>query len=195
MTGSGMGCPDWPKCFGYYIPPTDESQLIWSPNQSYEQGAIVIKEEALIVAKQDFTASNVFDAFNWEPYTKHEYAVFNVYHTWIEYINRLASVVSGFIFLFLVWGSLKFWKENRTITMLCCAAFVLMLFEAWLGKTVVDSVLKPSVITIHMIAGLLIISLLLKVLHLYQEKILQEKHTIVFFKSCWFFLFFYRSFK
>jgi heme A synthase len=19
LTGSGMGCPDWPKCFGYYL--------------------------------------------------------------------------------------------------------------------------------------------------------------------------------
>ena len=52
MTGSGMGCPDWPKCFGHYIPPTTEHQIKWQPNTSYKKGMIIVKNEALFVAEK-----------------------------------------------------------------------------------------------------------------------------------------------
>ena len=88
MTGSGMGCPDWPKCFGYYIPPTDQKELEFTPNKAYDKGQVIIKNEGLLVAKSDFTAAASFSENNWEAYTKHDYAIFNPAHTWIEYINR-----------------------------------------------------------------------------------------------------------
>ena len=129
MTGSGMGCPDWPKCFGYYIPPTSEEQITWQPNSTYEEGMIIIKDEVLFVAEQEVKTASVFNEKNWEEYTKHEYATFNKFHTWVEYINRLVTVVSGFIFLFLLAGSLKFRKENKWIPIISFTAFFFMLVE------------------------------------------------------------------
>ncbi len=182
MTGSGMGCPDWPKCFGYYIPPTSEEQIKWQPNSIYEEGIIIIKDEALFVADKQIKTSITFNKSNWKEYTKHEYATFNKFHTWVEYINRLVTVVSGFIFLFLMVASLKFRKENKWIPIIAFSAFFFMLVEAVLGKMVVDSNLKPTMITIHMVIGLVIIGLILRLLFIIQEEKINFKYNSLFNK-------------
>jgi len=182
MTGSGMGCPDWPKCFGYLIPPTSEEQITWKPNTSFNEGMIIIKDEALYVAEKKVTTGAEFNTNNWEKYTKHDYAKFNKFHTWTEYINRLVTVLSGFIFLFLLAGAFLNRKENKWILPLSIGAFFLMLFEAVLGKIVVDTNLKPTMITIHMVVGLVIIALILRLLFIVIEKKTLYKYHSLFNK-------------
>ena len=73
MTGSGMGCPDWPKCFGYLIPPTERSQLDWKPNSDFNKNQIIIIEEELFFAVDDFRSVDILNIDNWEKYTTVSY--------------------------------------------------------------------------------------------------------------------------
>ena len=182
MTGSGMGCPDWPKCFGYYIPPTSEEQITWKPNTTYKEGFIIIKDEVLFVAESDLKTEKSFNPKNWTAYTKHSYNKFNKFHTWTEYINRLVSVLAGFVFLFLIHGAFKLRKTDKRIPRLAFGAFFLMLFEAWLGKTVVDTNLTPAIITVHMVIGLIIIGLLLWLRFIVTNKKIIYKYNALFNK-------------
>lgn len=164
MTGSGMGCPDWPKCFGYYIPPTDVEQVLWKPSKAYFEGQMIVHEDVLYESNSDFTSPMAFSLTNWTAYTKHSYAKFNAQHTWIEYINRLAGALSGFfVFGLFVVGFLG-WRKGRLKGLDVVLGFILLIllgFQAWLGKTVVDSNLAPLKITFHMFGALAIVALLL----------------------------------
>lgn len=182
MTGSGMGCPDWPKCFGYYIPPTEQSQLEWKADHFYEDGMVIIVDEVLQVAKEDFTTTTTFDITNWEPYTKHDYAVFNAFHTWVEYINRLFGALAGLATLVLLVVSFQYWREQKSITLLSLFSVLGMGFQAWLGKTVVDSNLAPFKITIHMVMALVIVAALLYIVHATSSKIRLHKKDSFFTK-------------
>jgi cytochrome c oxidase assembly protein subunit 15 len=164
MTGSGMGCPDWPKCFGFLIPPTERSQLEWKSNSEYNKNQIVIINETLFYANDKFKSKNKFEMSNWSEYTKHDYSKFNVYHTWIEYINRLIGAIAGLSVLILFVNSLKFLKTKKIITGLSFLALIVIIFQAWLGKMVVDSNLMANTITVHMLMAIVLLFILFSIL-------------------------------
>ncbi|MFW5659624.1 MAG: COX15/CtaA family protein [Bacteroidota bacterium] len=132
MTGSGMGCPDWPKCFGRLVPPTSESQLPAGWQETYKTSC-------------------------------EEEKVFNAANTWTEYINRLIGAIAGLVVLGLTVVSLPFLKVKgqRWRTLLAGFTLFAILFQAWLGKLVVDSCLTENMITIHMFVAMLIMCLLI----------------------------------
>ena len=108
-TGSGMGCPDWPQCFGYNIPPTDVETLTWLEGRSFEEGQMILLNDQFWVATSDFTTGVDFAPENWALFDRHDYNIFNPVHTWIEFINRLIGALSGLpvlaLAIFGVWGA------------------------------------------------------------------------------------------
>ena len=176
MTGSGMGCPDWPKCFGLYIPPTSEDQVKWTPNSNYSEGIILRKNNELIVAKKDFVSRDKFDSSNWYPYTKHDYSDFNATKTWIEFLNRLIGAIAGLFTLGMLFFSFSLWKKNKNYTLISLLIVLGMGFQAWLGKLVVDSNLAPYKITVHMLMALVIVCLIIYLIFKsnYSNKILLD---------------------
>ena len=185
MTGSGMGCPDWPKCFGYYIPPTEETELNWQPQRLYKKGQVIIRNESLWVAKENFTSEMDYESENWQAYTKHNYAVFNAAHTWTEFINRLFGALAGFATLLMAILSFGYWKDNKKITFLSWAVVLGMGFQAWLGATVVFSVLEPVKITIHMVMALVIVAMILYLIHATRTNAKPAKYDRLTIRMFW----------
>lgn len=170
MTGSGMGCPDWPKCFGYFIPPTSSEQLDWKPRHEYLKGQMILGDNEFLVAQQNFTSTENFEMDNWRVYDRHDYAIFNPVHTWIEYVNRLMGALSGVPALLLFVLSLWFVRKDAVTFLLSAGALFALGFAAWLGKLVVDGNLIPHSITYHMFSAIVLILLLVAVIFRNGEK-------------------------
>jgi cytochrome c oxidase assembly protein subunit 15 len=159
MTGSGMGCPDWPKCFGLLIPPTSEEEIRWAPETEYSEGRMVIERDTLWIATEDHISQmGEFGTQVWKPYESHSYATFNAFHTWIEYLNRLSGALAGIPILILFILAIK--SRKRTPIVLSTATLGSVLFVSWLGKLVVDGNLIPFSITIHAVSALAILAFL-----------------------------------
>jgi len=170
VTQSGMGCPDWPKCFGYYIPPTSPEQVKFHPSVEYQKGMMVIENDTLWRATSNFVSKENFEREHWEKYPKHNYAEFYVLQTWIEYINRLLGAVLGLFVVGMLVCSFSYWTTNKKLIGLSFLMLILTGFQGWLGALVVASNLAPIKITIHMVGALMLLGIVVIIQYYLKNK-------------------------
>lgn len=173
-TGSGMGCPDWPKCFNRFIPPTDVSQL----PKGYEQHYIDKRVE------KNERFARYLDFFGWKQSAEEirndqsilAHEEFNAAKTWTEYFNRLAGATAGVFLLLTAIFSFTYMRTRKRIVVLSVFNLFLVYFQAWMGSIVVSTNLMPWVITVHMILALVIVGI--SIYTYFQARVFREKNIL-----------------
>jgi cytochrome c oxidase assembly protein subunit 15 len=162
MSGSGMGCPDWPKCFGKWVPPTELTEL----PADYREAYLLKRQkkvEKFCAFLQKIGLDQTAQKIKNDPSVYVEEA-FNARKTWIEYVNRLAGFLAGNTML-LSFGWLLLYYRKRKWLLLTGLNLILMGIEAWFGSIVVATNLVPWTITVHLLLALVIIGLQLYLIH------------------------------
>jgi len=126
-TGSGMGCPDWPKCFGLWVPPTHVSELPVNYPQLFGEK---LKGEV------EF---NVYKT--WTEYLNRLAGV-------LLGILILVTAVAAFV---------KHRKVNPRVWYCAFIGLILVVFQGWLGSKVVSNELLPLMVTLHMFVAILMV--------------------------------------
>ena len=114
LSDAGLGCPDWPGCYGQLGAPATPTQ---------QQAALA--------------------AFPDRPLEVHK--------AWKEMTHRYAAGTLGVLILAIfVWA----WREKGTVLRLSAALLALVSFQALLGRWTVTELLKPAIVTAHLVGGM-----------------------------------------
>jgi cytochrome c oxidase assembly protein subunit 15 len=116
LSNSGLGCPDWPGCFGHI-----------APTGSAEHYA---------------TADDVRKA-------------------WVEMIHRYAATTLGIIILIMAALSIVARRERGVSVWFTMSLLVLVVLQGILGMFTVTWLLKPLIVTAHLLGGLTTFGMLL----------------------------------
>lgn len=150
VTGSGLGCPDWPTCWGCLIPPTNASQI--------DVDKLDLEKFKKHAARKGIDPDTITRETVLES--------FDPVHTWIEFSNRLASLPLGFATLFLALFSFGAKRNRAWIVGLSIFSLLDVIVNAVMGAIVVRSGLQPGVITLHMGLAFLLIVVLVTIIWL-----------------------------
>jgi len=128
LTDAGLGCPDWPGCFGTLTVP--ESKV------------------AIIEAQGLYPESIV-----------------EVGKAWREMIHRYLAGILGLLILLISFVSYKIRHELKVKLTLPFIILALVIFQATLGMWTVTELLKPAIVTAHLMGGMTILALLTYLTH------------------------------
>ena len=128
LTDAGLGCPDWPGCFGTLTVP--ESEVAIMEAQGLYPGSIV-----------------------------------EIGKAWREMIHRYLAGILGLLILLISFISYKIRHELKVKITLPFAILALVIFQATLGMWTVTQLLKPAIVTAHLMGGMTILALLTYLTH------------------------------
>ncbi|MGB6219921.1 COX15/CtaA family protein [Haloferula sp.] len=144
VTGAGLGCPDWPKCWGCLIPPWNVEQVDLS-KVDFEK----FEKKAARLGRDPSTVT-----------PEHILENFNPRHVWTEFINRLCALPVMFFSLGTMVAAFGQPRRRRIVWWTSLGSLLLVGANAVLGAMVVYSGLKPGVLTLHMALAMLLIGVL-----------------------------------
>ncbi|MES1939476.1 cytochrome oxidase assembly [Salinisphaera sp. T5B8] len=123
LSDAGLGCPDWPGCYGHLDVPTAEA---------------------------DVAAAN--ERFAHRPVEAPK--------AWKEMIHRYAAGTLGLLILAMALLALKRSSNPHQQRVLPWVLLVLVVFQALLGMWTVTLLLKPLIVTAHLLGGMATFALL-----------------------------------
>ena len=167
-TGSGMGCPDWPKCYGKWFPPRDTSLLPTNYADIFQEHRIQ-KNKKIAHYLEAIGMNKIADEIKNDPtiLQKHQ---FDYTKAIIEYINRMVGVLIGFCVFITFVLSYKIKKNIPSVFWFSLLALILVLGEGFLGSVVVSTNLIPHVVSIHLLGAVVILFFLIKAYTKSEEK-------------------------
>jgi heme a synthase len=153
-----MGCPDWPRCFGKWIPPTSVDQLPPNYKEQYasfrEKKNIKFAKYLSLIGLQE-TSQKLLD----DKSIMVE-ADFNASKTWVEYLNRVVGVIIGFMIIALFIVSFRIRSIAPKLFRGSLLLLILVIFQGWFGSIVVSTNLTQWTITVHMFLALVMVAIL-----------------------------------
>ncbi len=125
LTNAGLGCPDWPGCYGQISP------------------AHAAHDIAQAVTAQGGTHGPV-----------------SIQKAWHEMLHRYLAGILGLLILGI---SVMAWVQRQRLAqspLLASALLLLVMFQAALGMWTVTLLLKPVIVTLHLMGGMATLALL-----------------------------------